>query len=83
MVINRNKCVYKGLQLLQILFTDFTAFAIAKLSQHHLQSEYLDVDSFQIESSTWASTIADAQFRQVHQRMHFGILYHHNCFFKF
>jgi hypothetical protein len=31
-----------------ILFTDCTSFTIPNLSQNHFQSEYIDVDLFQI-----------------------------------
>jgi len=39
------------LQLLQILLTYFTSFVIPKSSQNHLQSKYLNVNSFQIYKS--------------------------------
>jgi len=35
------------LQMLQILFKNFTSFVIPNFSKNNLQSEYPDVDSFQ------------------------------------
>jgi hypothetical protein len=44
------------------LSTDFTSVAIPNLSQHHLQSECIDVESFKVWLCKLVSTFADSQF---------------------